>query len=88
MNSRKMTQIAAAAAVGILVGATAVCAARWPRHPKLTRAFNQLQQARAALDHATHDCGGHRVAAIKLIDQALGEVRSSVAYANAHPGRR
>ena len=74
-------------AIGILLCVTAAYAAKtkWPWHPVLQKAENQLRNAKTTLEHATHDCGGHRVKAIGLIDQAMAEVKAGRDYANAHP---
>ena len=37
------------------------------------------------LRRATHDCGGHRVAAIQKLDAAIVELDLAVTYADAHP---
>lgn len=87
MLARKTLQFAAVAALSAALGATAASAAgkRWPWHPLLNKAEQQLAHAKRTLESATHDCGGHRVAAIKLIDQAMAEVKEGRDYANAHP---
>ncbi len=43
--------------------------------PRMEDALSDLQAARASLEHAEHDKGGHRVRAIEIIDQAIAEVR-------------
>lgn len=73
---------------GIALGATAGFAAgRGPfaGHPMLRKAANQLKGARRTLEGATHDAGGHREAAIKLVDQAIDEVKQAAEYADTHP---
>jgi hypothetical protein len=47
--------------------------------PHMQAALAALQTARAQLQAATPDKGGHRVAAIADIDQAIGEVRAGMA---------
>ena len=87
MDFKKIQGAAAAAAVGMVLGATSVYAGKilWPGHKHLQRGENMLVNAKAALEKATHDCGGHRVKAVELIDQALGEVREARKWANEHP---
>jgi len=46
--------------------------------PHMQRALADLQSARAELDTAMADKGGHRVAAIRLVDQAIDEVRLGI----------
>jgi hypothetical protein len=38
-------------------------------------ALDELRQARSELDRAEHNKGGHREAAIRLVDQAIDEVK-------------
>ena len=44
-------------------------------------ALNDLQAARHELAVASDNKGGHRDAAINLVDQAIGEVNAGIAYA-------
>jgi hypothetical protein len=43
-------------------------------------ALSDLQAARSALIAAEGDKGGHREAAINLVNQAIGEVNAGIAY--------
>ena len=47
--------------------------------PYMQGALNALQQARWNLQHAERDKGGHRVNALNLVDQAIGEVQAGIA---------
>jgi len=47
-------------------------------HPEIHHAIHKLKGAKADLEKATHDYAGHRVAAIKLIDQALEELKEAL----------
>jgi hypothetical protein len=49
-------------------------------HPELRAAMANLREAREHLDHAAHDFGGHRVAAIKAVDVAIHEVDEAMKY--------
>jgi hypothetical protein len=49
-------------------------------HPELRAAMANLREAREHLDHAAHDFGGHRVAAIKAVDAAIHEVDEAMKY--------
>lgn len=49
-------------------------------HPELRAAMANLREAREHLDHAAHDFGGHRVAAIKAVDEAIHEVDEAMKY--------
>lgn len=59
--------------------APAAAAADEP-HPELRAAMANLREAREHLDHAAHDFGGHRVAAIKAVDAAIHEVDEAMKY--------
>ena len=43
-------------------------------HPMIRKAQKQLQNAKTTLQHADKDFGGHRVAAIGHINEALAEL--------------
>jgi hypothetical protein len=53
-------------------------------HPKVDAAISSLQAARDNLNHAAHDFAGHRVKALRAIDNALRECNAAVRYANTH----
>ena len=63
-------------AVLILVAAMGVGVA-WTaeRHPEIRAAQTHLMQAKARLEHASHDFAGHRVKAIEHINEALEELK-------------
>jgi hypothetical protein len=49
-------------------------------HPEIRAALDALRNARAHLDHADHDFGGHRVDAIRAIDQAMEQLQVCLKY--------
>jgi hypothetical protein len=49
-------------------------------HPEIRAAMDALRQAQDNLNHANHDFGGHRVAAMKHIDQAIHELEICMKY--------
>lgn len=49
-------------------------------HPEIRDAMEALRQARSNLDHASHNFGGHRVAALKHIDEAMHELQTCMKY--------
>jgi hypothetical protein len=56
------------------------------RHePHMSAAYGHLQQARAELDKASPNKGGHREKAIQLVDQAMQEVQAGEAYDQERP---
>ena len=65
--------LAALLAAGVWVGrATA-------NQPHMQSALDHLQSAKAELEVSTHDKGGHRVNALRLVNEAIGEVHKGIA---------
>ncbi len=64
--------------LGIALGAGAAWTAE--RHPEIRAAQRDLQHAKARLERAAHDFGGHRVKAIEHINGALDELREALEY--------
>jgi hypothetical protein len=52
--------------------------------PHMDAALGLLQNARGELQVAEPNKGGHREAAIALVDQAIGQVRAGIAFAAGH----
>ncbi|HET7207614.1 MAG TPA: hypothetical protein VFI95_13640 [Terriglobales bacterium] len=51
------------------------------RHPVIRRSIQQLENVRRELQNqAAHDFGGHRVEAIKSIDQAIEHLNQALAF--------
>jgi hypothetical protein len=48
--------------------------------PHMAAALDELRAARAELQAALPDKGGHRVRAIELVDDAIGQVRRGIDY--------
>ena len=51
------------------------------RNPTCKPPWPSLQEARASLEKATADKGGHRVKALKAFDQANAEVKAGIEFA-------
>ncbi|SKA24268.1 hypothetical protein SAMN02745126_04386 [Enhydrobacter aerosaccus] len=64
--------------IGMVAGASIAIAAQ----PHMVNALNSLQAARAELERATANKGGHRDRAISLVDQAIKETREGMAFAD------
>lgn len=47
-------------------------------------ALEHLRQARASLQAASRDKGGHRTEAVRLIDQAIEQVKEGIAVGEEH----
>ena len=80
---REIVMLAAgSAAAASILGASAIPAEAYQGN--MHRAIEQLRAARASLQEATPNKGGHRENAIGLIDQAISEVRAGIEFANEH----
>ncbi len=78
MTLSRRTAMAAAAVGGLTLAAD--FAAAQERHPKIRAAIKALQEAKEEMQHAAHDYGGHREAALKACDNALEQLRLAVQY--------
>jgi hypothetical protein len=62
------------------VSSVAVKAARLEPHPEIKRAIVALQRAKYAMQHAAHDFGGHRAAALVECDKAIEQLKLALQY--------
>jgi len=74
MNRRLSLALSAVIAAGSLLSTSLARADQ----PNMQNALGKLQSAKASLQAASHDKGGHRVNAIRLIDQAIVEVQLGI----------
>lgn len=49
-------------------------------HPQIRAALAALRDSKEHLEHAAHDFGGHRVEAIKAIDEAIRQLEICLQY--------
>ncbi|MGH9718467.1 MAG: hypothetical protein ACRD4R_17290 [Candidatus Acidiferrales bacterium] len=49
-------------------------------HPEIRAALANLREAREHLNHGAHHFGGHRVAALKSVDEAIREAQICLKY--------
>ena len=54
------------------------------QEPHMSAAMGHLQQARAELEKATPNKGGHRERAMQLVDQAMQQVQEGEQYFQQH----
>jgi hypothetical protein len=66
--------------LGLIVSAGIIASAN-AGQPNMEAALSDLRAARASLEKAEANKGGHRANAIGLIDQAIAEVRAGMAAA-------
>jgi hypothetical protein len=50
--------------------------------PKMKEALEHLKNAKAALQAATHDKGGHRAKAVEKVNDAIEQVEKGIAFDN------
>jgi hypothetical protein len=63
----------------LILGYAAGCATGG--QPHMQAALDELRGARSELEAAVSDKGGHRVRAIELVDEAIGEVKAGIEFA-------
>ena len=66
------------AATGTGAPATGPAKHEQERHPEIRRALEGLREAKRALEHADHDFDGHRVAALKDVDEGIKECEEAL----------
>ena len=52
--------------------------------PHMQAALSHLRNARSELNAAMADKGGHRAAAIRIVNDAIAEVEAGIEYARTH----
>jgi hypothetical protein len=57
-------------------------------HPRIEKAIEALKDARAYMEAAPHDFGGHRVEAIRASDEAIKQLNLALAYRAAQDRKR
>jgi hypothetical protein len=71
----------------LVAAATVFCApvvAKAEPQPKMHEALADLEAARAKLEHAEHDKGGHREKALELVNQAIAQIKEGIRFDNRH----
>jgi len=53
-------------------------------HPRIARAIVELHETKWYLEHAAHDFGGHRVEAIKSIDESIKQLKEALKFDEKH----
>ncbi len=71
---------ASAAAPAAVPQPAAAPAAQREGHPEIREAIGALRRAKEHLEHAAHDFGGHRVEAIKAIDESIKQLQDCLKY--------
>jgi len=70
-------------ALGMVLSAGAFMLSGQPErawHPRIAAAIEALRDARAYMEGAPHDFGGHKVAAIRATDEAIRQLDFALHY--------
>jgi hypothetical protein len=81
----KMKKFLSGLVLGILLSTTVVTlgvAQERVLHPRLAKAITALKDARAYMEAAPHDFGGHKADAIRATDEAIKQLSLAATY---HP---
>jgi predicted transcriptional regulator len=82
---KALASLATVVLLVVLSGSSSRMEAQQPeRQPNMSAALNHLREAERSLEAATHDKGGHRVKALKLVKEAIAEVEQGVRYDDTH----
>jgi hypothetical protein len=73
--SRRAALAGTASLTGLILAASLGEAAE--RHPEIHNALRALERARNYMQHAAHDFGGHRVAALRACDDAIAQLHQA-----------
>lgn len=68
----------------VIGGAFLSGAAYADRQSKMHEALDHLKSAQALVEDASRDKGGHRVRALRFIQNAIAEVEAGIDYDNRH----
>jgi hypothetical protein len=75
----KRRRVAGIAAVAVIALTSFACGYVVAAQPHMMNALGALQSARSELQVAEHNKGGHRANAIRLVNEAIGEVQAGIA---------
>ncbi len=77
----KLARLLAAAVVLLALAFPVTTPANPPEHhPEIRGAMASLRRAKAYMEHADHDFGGHRVEAIRATDEAIRQLEICLKY--------
>jgi len=87
MKSRRELALLATGGViasGLIVAGAKSALADEVREEFMVRARRQLNEALQSLQQADDNKGGHKIAAVRFVQQAIDEVNAGIEYANHH----
>lgn len=68
------------AVFSLLLALSPASPAQGGRHPEIRAAMRAIENAKDHLNHAAHDFGGHRVDAIRALDEAHHQLEVCLQY--------
>ena len=80
MNITRRTALTTAAMGGLTLVTGLSSAQAAERHPKIRQAIHALEAAKADMQHAAHDFGGHRADALRACDEAIHQLQLALDY--------
>jgi hypothetical protein len=86
LESKASRRVVVAFAGAVITAAVALPAAAEPQ-PHMTAALAALKAAEGELARASHDKGGHRVAALAQVRSAIRQVELGINFDNRNPRR-
>lgn len=84
INIWKVSTVVLAGALALVIGTSRVPEASAENQPHMKAALGHLNSAKASLQSATADKGGHRVKALELTKAAIAETQAGIDYDNKH----
>jgi methylthioribose-1-phosphate isomerase len=75
----KYLQLTGALLIGLLASGVIAMQNAQANQPHMESALQSLENARAQLNEAERDKGGHRTKAVKLINEAIEQVKAGIA---------
>jgi hypothetical protein len=75
----KRKMMSALGVMALMLALTAPSPA-FERHPEIRAAMEALRNAKQHLEHASHDFGGHRVDAIRAIEEAHHQLEACLEF--------
>jgi hypothetical protein len=83
-NPWKLTSFALASLLAVSVGNSFVPSASAEPQPRMREALDSLRAAKASLEAADRDKGGHRAKALELTQAAINQVEAGIKFDNHH----
>jgi hypothetical protein len=80
-NRRQLLQALAAGGLTVLLASPGRARAAADKFPRIRAAIRELREARKELEEGAKIFGGHRVKAVKAVDEAIEQLQKSLDFA-------